>query len=43
MHQDVKGKSGEYFKNNNIGQASERGRDVKLATKLWDFSMKIVK
>ncbi|XP_052874716.1 short-chain dehydrogenase TIC 32, chloroplastic-like [Gossypium arboreum] len=42
MHPEVKGKSGQYFKNSNIDQASEHGRDVKLAKKLWDFSIKIV-
>ncbi|KAG8484196.1 hypothetical protein CXB51_022766 [Gossypium anomalum] len=39
---EVKGKSGQYFKNSNIDQASEHGRDVKLAKKLWDFSIKII-
>ncbi|KAH1089837.1 hypothetical protein J1N35_017094 [Gossypium stocksii] len=42
MHPEVKGKSGQYFKNSNIDQASEHRRDVKLAKKLWDFSIKIV-
>ncbi|KAK8497860.1 hypothetical protein V6N12_055710 [Hibiscus sabdariffa] len=43
LHPQVKGKSGEYFKDSNIGTASEHGRNVELATKLWDFSMQMVK
>ncbi|XWS61191.1 hypothetical protein CRYUN_Cryun07bG0104600 [Craigia yunnanensis] len=43
LHPQVKGRTGEYFKDSNIGQASAHGRDVELAKKLWDFSMKMVK
>ncbi|XP_052477437.1 short-chain dehydrogenase TIC 32, chloroplastic isoform X2 [Gossypium raimondii] len=43
LHPQVKGRSGEYFKDSNIGQASAHGRNAELAKKLWDFSMKMVK
>ncbi|XP_017973019.1 PREDICTED: short-chain dehydrogenase TIC 32, chloroplastic [Theobroma cacao] len=43
LHPQVKGKTGEYFEDSNIGQASAHGRNVELAKKLWDFSMKMVK
>ncbi|XAR53645.1 Very-long-chain 3-oxoacyl-CoA reductase [Bertholletia excelsa] len=39
----VKGTSGEYFVDSNIGRASSQARDVELARKLWDFSMELVK
>ncbi|GLT31199.1 hypothetical protein SLA2020_059510 [Shorea laevis] len=42
LHPQVKGLSGEYFKDSNIGQATEKGRDPELAKKLWDFSMDMV-
>ncbi|GLT31198.1 hypothetical protein SLA2020_059500 [Shorea laevis] len=43
LHPQVKGVSGEYFVDSNIGKASKKGRDVDLAKKLWDFSMNMVK
>ncbi|KAK8656106.1 hypothetical protein V6N13_108665 [Hibiscus sabdariffa] len=43
LHPQVKGVSGEYFKDSNIGKASAHGRDAELAKKLWDFSMEMVK
>ncbi|XVF53578.1 hypothetical protein PTKIN_Ptkin05aG0109600 [Pterospermum kingtungense] len=43
LHPEVKGRSGQYFEDSNISQASARGRDVELAKELWDFSMKMVK
>ncbi|KAK8690373.1 hypothetical protein V6N13_073907 [Hibiscus sabdariffa] len=43
LHPQVKGVSGEYFKDSNIGKASAHGKDVELAKKLWDFSMEMVK
>ncbi|GMJ13573.1 hypothetical protein like AT4G23420 [Hibiscus trionum] len=43
LHPQVKGKSGEYFNDSNIGKASAHGMNVELAKKLWDFSMKMVK
>ncbi|GLT31200.1 hypothetical protein SLA2020_059520 [Shorea laevis] len=42
MDPQVKGVSGEYFKDSNIGQATEKGRDPELAKKLWDFSLDMV-
>ncbi|GLU21122.1 hypothetical protein SLE2022_372840 [Rubroshorea leprosula] len=42
LHPQVSGVSGEYFKDSNIGQAAEKGRDPELANKLWDFSMNMV-
>ncbi|GKU89289.1 hypothetical protein SLEP1_g3446 [Rubroshorea leprosula] len=42
LHPQVRGVSGEYFKDSNIGQAAEKGRDPELANKLWDFSMNMV-
>ncbi|GKU89290.1 hypothetical protein SLEP1_g3447 [Rubroshorea leprosula] len=42
LHPQAKGVSGEYFKDSNIGQATEKGRDPELANKLWDFSMDMV-
>ncbi|GLT31201.1 hypothetical protein SLA2020_059530 [Shorea laevis] len=42
LHPQVKGVSSEYFKDSNIGQATEKGRDPELAKKLWDFSMDVV-
>ncbi|KAL4279300.1 hypothetical protein GQ457_03G013590 [Hibiscus cannabinus] len=43
LHPQVKGVSGEYFKDSNIGKASAHGKDVELAKKLWDFSLEMVK
>ncbi|GLU21120.1 hypothetical protein SLE2022_372820 [Rubroshorea leprosula] len=43
LHPQVKGVSGEYFVDSNIGKASKKGRDADLAKKLWDFSMNMVK
>ncbi|XP_065869483.1 short-chain dehydrogenase TIC 32, chloroplastic-like [Euphorbia lathyris] len=43
LHPQVKGKSGEYFSDSNLGKASAQGTDSELAMKLWDFSMNLVK
>ncbi|XVF12524.1 hypothetical protein REPUB_Repub08aG0125800 [Reevesia pubescens] len=43
LHPQAKGRSGEYFKDSDIGQASAHGRDLELAKKLWDFSIRMVK
>ncbi|GLU21115.1 hypothetical protein SLE2022_372770 [Rubroshorea leprosula] len=43
LHPKVEGITGEYFKDCNIGQAGEKGRDAELAKKLWDFSMDLIK
>ncbi|KAF9614153.1 hypothetical protein IFM89_015472 [Coptis chinensis] len=42
LHPQVKGVSGEYFLDSNIGKASTLARDTELAKKLWDFSMSLV-
>ncbi|KAL7003444.1 Short-chain dehydrogenase TIC 32, chloroplastic [Sarracenia purpurea var. burkii] len=43
LHPQVKGVSGEYFVDNNLAKTSEHATNVKLARKLWDFSMDLVK
>lgn len=43
LHQQVKGISGEYFKDNNLSKASSKAMDVDLAKRLWEFSMNLVK
>ncbi|KAI3873424.1 hypothetical protein MKW98_008076 [Papaver atlanticum] len=42
LHPDVKGVSGEYFKDNNISKSDTKAQDMELAKKLWDFSMKLI-
>ncbi|MCL7025878.1 hypothetical protein MKW94_008138 [Papaver nudicaule] len=42
LHPNVKGVSGEYFKDNNISRSDSRAEDIELAKKLWDFSMKLI-
>ncbi|KAL0447940.1 UNVERIFIED_CONTAM: Short-chain dehydrogenase, chloroplastic [Sesamum latifolium] len=37
----VKGVSGEYFADSNIGKASALAKNAELAKKLWDFSLKL--
>ncbi|XVF13105.1 hypothetical protein REPUB_Repub08aG0179400 [Reevesia pubescens] len=39
LHPQVKGVSGEYFLDSNIGQTSSKGKDANLAKRLWDFSL----
>ncbi|KAK4400794.1 Short-chain dehydrogenase, chloroplastic [Sesamum angolense] len=41
LHPQVKGVSGEYFADSNIGKASALAKDAELAKKLWDFSLKL--
>ncbi|XP_052185212.1 short-chain dehydrogenase TIC 32, chloroplastic-like [Diospyros lotus] len=43
LHPQVKGISGEYFVNSNLGKASEQANNLELAKKLWDFSMNLIK
>lgn len=43
LHPQVKGMSGEYFSDSNIGKASSQAKDIDLAKKLWDFSMDLVR
>lgn len=41
LHPQVKGVSGEYFCDSNIGSRSSLATDAELAKKLWDFSLKL--
>jgi hypothetical protein len=41
LHPGAKGVSGKYFCDSNVYEASEKGKDVKLAKKLWDFSVEL--
>ncbi|XP_057480931.1 short-chain dehydrogenase TIC 32, chloroplastic-like [Actinidia eriantha] len=43
LHPQVKGVSGEYFVDSNLGKASGQGTNVELARKLWDFSTGLIK
>ncbi|KAF5194244.1 Short-chain dehydrogenase tic 32 protein [Thalictrum thalictroides] len=42
LHPQVKGVSGEYFSDSNIGKPSTLAKDTELAKKLWEFSMSLV-
>ncbi|XVE64821.1 hypothetical protein DITRI_Ditri07aG0132600 [Diplodiscus trichospermus] len=39
LHPQVKGVSGEYFLDSNIGKPSSKATDADLAKRLWDFSL----
>ncbi|KAK6251315.1 Short-chain dehydrogenase/reductase SDR - like 10 [Theobroma cacao] len=39
LHPQVKGVSGEYFMDSNIGNPSSKAKDADLAKRLWDFSL----
>ncbi|XP_055825933.1 short-chain dehydrogenase TIC 32, chloroplastic-like [Solanum dulcamara] len=43
LNPQVKGVSGGYFLDNNLGTPSTKARDMDLAKRLWDFSMDMVK
>ncbi|XP_027116958.1 short-chain dehydrogenase TIC 32, chloroplastic isoform X2 [Coffea arabica] len=43
LHPQVRGISGEYFKDNSLSKPSSKAMDVDLARRLWDFSMDLVK
>ncbi|GAY69111.1 hypothetical protein CUMW_269510 [Citrus unshiu] len=43
LHPQVKGKSGLYFSECKIAQQGSHAADTELATKLWDFSLDLVK
>ncbi|GAB4826343.1 Short-chain dehydrogenase TIC 32, chloroplastic [Ancistrocladus abbreviatus] len=43
LHPDVKGVSGEYFKNSNLATPTLQAQDAALALKLWDFSTNFIK
>nr|URX65644.1 putative short-chain dehydrogenase [Euphorbia peplus] len=42
LHPQMKGISGEYLSDSNLGKATAQGTNPELAKKLWDFSMKLV-
>lgn len=41
LHPHVKGVTGEYFSDSNIGKRSDLAKDAELAKKLWDFSLNL--
>ncbi|XP_034929597.1 short-chain dehydrogenase TIC 32, chloroplastic-like isoform X1 [Populus alba] len=43
LHPKVKGMSGQYFADSSIAKASLQANDAELATKLWDFSLDLVR
>lgn len=43
LHPQVKGVSGKYFSDSNVGKTTSQGTDADLAKKLWDFSMGLTK
>lgn len=43
LNPQVKGVSGEYFADSNLGKASKHAQDPELAKKLWDFSLNLTK
>ncbi|XP_061957180.1 short-chain dehydrogenase TIC 32, chloroplastic-like isoform X1 [Populus nigra] len=43
LHPKVKGMSGQYFADSSIAKASLQAKDAELATKLWDFSLDLVR
>ncbi|KAI5652824.1 hypothetical protein M9H77_30011 [Catharanthus roseus] len=42
LHPQVKGISGEYFYDNNIGKTTSMAKDSDLAMRLWDYSTNLV-
>ncbi|PIA49337.1 hypothetical protein AQUCO_01300282v1 [Aquilegia coerulea] len=40
--EQVKGVSGEYFSDSNVGKPSTLAKDTELAKKLWEFSMSLI-
>ncbi|KAM1780811.1 hypothetical protein FF1_041940 [Malus domestica] len=43
LHPQVKGVTGEYFRDSNLSKPSRQGQDAEMAKKLWDFSMDLTK
>lgn len=43
LHPKVKAMSGQYFADSSIAKASLQANDAELATKLWDFSLDLVR
>ncbi|XP_068305122.1 short-chain dehydrogenase TIC 32, chloroplastic-like [Pyrus communis] len=41
LNPQVKGVSGEYFVDSNVGKQSSQAKDADLAKKLWDFSLSL--
>lgn len=41
LHPQVKGVSGEYFKDSNIANPSSKAKDADLEKKLWEFSISL--
>ena len=41
VHPNVEGVAGKYFSDCNVGKSSRHGRDVEMATKLWEVSEQI--
>ncbi|MCL7037386.1 hypothetical protein MKW94_027964 [Papaver nudicaule] len=41
LHPNVKGVSGEYFRNNRISESNRKAQNIELSKKLWDFSIKL--
>ncbi|KAL5201463.1 hypothetical protein ABZP36_035817 [Zizania latifolia] len=42
LHPQVKGVSGKYFCDSNVYETSEKGKDMKLAKRLWEFSIELI-
>ena len=43
LHPQVKGVGGKYFADSNLSTPTSQGTDARLAKKLWDFSMNLIK
>ncbi|EAZ10151.1 hypothetical protein OsI_32466 [Oryza sativa Indica Group] len=42
LHPQVKGVSGKYFSDSNVNEASEKGNDMELAKRLWEYSIELI-
>ncbi|XP_074556324.1 short-chain dehydrogenase TIC 32, chloroplastic-like [Curcuma longa] len=42
LHPQVKGVSGRYFCDSNLGESNSKAKDMDLAKKLWDFSVGLI-
>uniref|UniRef100_J3N0C1 Uncharacterized protein n=2 Tax=Oryza brachyantha TaxID=4533 RepID=J3N0C1_ORYBR len=42
LHPQVKGVSGKYFCDSNVYEASEKGKDMELAKRLWEYSIELI-
>lgn len=43
LHPQLKGVSGEYFKNSDLGKPTAQANDIDLSKKLWEFSINLTK